>query len=72
MNRVKKSLILLLITILTIFICMPKSKAASLSITLSKTTANVGDTVNITINTFLVTLLFVKIFIVTPSLMETE
>lgn len=50
MNRVKKSLILLLITILTIFICMPKSKAASLSITLSKTTANVGDTVNITIN----------------------
>lgn len=50
MNGIKKFLILLLIMILIVYIFMPKSKAASLNILLSKTTANIGDTVNVTIN----------------------
>lgn len=50
MNILKKSLILLLVMILTMFVFLPKSNAAGLSVALSKTTANVGDTVNVTVN----------------------
>lgn len=50
MKELKKCLILLLVMILLVFIFMPKSNAASLSVLLSKTNANVGDTVNVTIN----------------------
>lgn len=50
MKKVIKSLIITFIMILTIAVIMPKSNAAGLTISLSKTTANVGENVTVTVN----------------------
>ena len=49
MNKIKISSILLILTLI-VLLFVPKSKAANLTISLSKTTANIGDTVNINVN----------------------
>lgn len=50
MEKIKNSVIILLITVLTMVIFMPQSKAAGLTISFSKSNANVGDKINVTVN----------------------
>ena len=50
MKKVIKSLIVTFMMILIIAVSMPKSNAAGLTISFSKSSANVGESVTVTVN----------------------